>query len=78
MHKIDRLLDLWERRFEGLVADGKRSPTSLDTYRRVLNNQVRPALGELRIGEATTPTHRHRPGQDQNHRRRPYRQNLPS
>jgi integrase len=55
MHKINHLLDLWERRFEGLVADGKRSPTSLVTYRRALKNHVRPALGELRIGEATTP-----------------------
>ncbi|MEV5967167.1 hypothetical protein AB0L70_35685 [Kribbella sp. NPDC051952] len=55
MHKITHVLDLWEKRFEGLVADGKRSPTSLDTYRRVIKNHVRPALGELRISEATTP-----------------------
>ncbi|MDX2969002.1 tyrosine-type recombinase/integrase [Kribbella solani] len=55
MHKINHLLDLWEKRFEGLIADGKRSPTSLVTYRRVLKNHIRPALGELRIGEATTP-----------------------
>ncbi|TDX03532.1 helix-turn-helix domain-containing protein [Kribbella sp. VKM Ac-2566] len=55
MHKINHLLDQWEGRFEGLVADGRRSPTSLDTYRRALKNHVRPALGELRIGEATTP-----------------------
>jgi integrase len=54
MHKVTDLLDLWERRFEGLVADGKRSPTSLDTYRRAIKNHVRPALGELRIGEAST------------------------
>ena len=55
MHKINHLLDLWEKRFEGLIADGKRSPTSLDTYRRSLKNHVRPAIGELRIGEASTP-----------------------
>lgn len=55
MHKINHLFDLWERRFEGLIADNKRSPTSLDTYRRALKNHIRPALGELRIGEATTP-----------------------
>ena len=41
--------------FEGLIADDKRSPTSLDTYRRSLKNHIRPALGELRIGEATPP-----------------------
>ncbi|MFG1626267.1 helix-turn-helix domain-containing protein [Kribbella sp. NPDC049227] len=55
MHKISHLLDLWEKRFERLVTDGKRSPTSLETYRRAIKNHVRPALGELRIGEATTP-----------------------
>ncbi|MFI6675958.1 phage integrase central domain-containing protein [Kribbella sp. NPDC050470] len=55
LHKINHLFDLWEKRFEALVADGTRSPTSLDTYRRALKNHVRPALGELRIGEATTP-----------------------
>ncbi|WP_165553620.1 tyrosine-type recombinase/integrase [Kribbella capetownensis] len=55
MHKISHLLDLWEKRFEGMVADGKRSPTSLDTYRRALKNHIRPAFGELRIGEATSP-----------------------
>src|SRR4051794_14532285 len=55
MHKITPLLDLWEKRFEGLIADGKRSPTTLDTYRRSLKNHIRPAIGELRIGEATTP-----------------------
>ena len=55
LHKINHLLDLWETRFERLVADGKRSPTSLDTYRRAIKNHIRPALGELRIGEATTP-----------------------
>ena len=33
-HKVNHVLDLWERRFEGLVADGTRSPTSLATYRR--------------------------------------------
>ncbi|GAB2679523.1 helix-turn-helix domain-containing protein [Kribbella swartbergensis] len=55
MHKINHLLDLWEKRFEGMVHDGKRSPTSLDTYRRAIGNHIRPALGELRIGEASTP-----------------------
>jgi hypothetical protein len=54
-HKVNHLLDLWERRLERLVADGTRSPTSLDTYRRALTNHVRPAISELHIGEATTP-----------------------
>ena len=55
MHKITHLLDLWEKRFKERVADGKYSPTSLDTYRRAIKNHVRPALGEVRIGEASTP-----------------------
>ncbi|TDW74968.1 helix-turn-helix domain-containing protein [Kribbella pratensis] len=54
MHKISHLIDLWEKKFEERVADGKRSPTSLETYRRVIKNHIRPALAELRIGEATT------------------------
>jgi integrase len=55
MHKINQLLDLWEEKFKEQVTDGTRSPTSLDTYRRAIKNHVRPALGELRIGEANTP-----------------------
>ncbi|MFD7159052.1 tyrosine-type recombinase/integrase [Kribbella sp. NPDC059898] len=55
MHKMNDLLDRWEQRFEEMIADGTRSPTSLDTYRRVLKNHIRPALGELRIGQANTP-----------------------
>ncbi|MGW6195537.1 helix-turn-helix domain-containing protein [Kribbella sp. NPDC055110] len=54
MHKISHLIDLWEHKFEERIRDGKRSPTSLETYRRVIKNHIRPAFAELRIGEATT------------------------
>jgi integrase len=54
MHKISHLIDLWENKFEERIADGKRSPTSLETYRRAIKNHIRPAFAELRIGEATT------------------------
>jgi len=54
-HKINDLVDLWIAKFEERVADGRRSPTSLTTYRSAIKNHVRPAIGELRIGEATTP-----------------------
>lgn len=54
MHKISHLIDLWETKFEERIRDGKRSPTSLETYRRVIKNHIRPAFAELRIGEATT------------------------
>jgi integrase len=55
MHKINHLLDLWIEKFKEQIADGSRSPTSLDTYLRAIRNHVRPALGELRIGEVNTP-----------------------
>jgi integrase len=55
MHKINHLLDLWITKFKDQIADGTRSPTSLDTYLRAIKNHLRPALGELRIGEANTP-----------------------
>jgi len=38
-----------------MVNDGKRSPGTLDTYRRQLANHVLPTLGEIRLVEATTP-----------------------
>ncbi|WP_228266097.1 site-specific integrase [Microlunatus elymi] len=38
-----------------MVADGRRSPGTVETYRRQLKNHVLPAMGEIRLGEATTP-----------------------
>src|SRR5699024_9479431 len=32
-----------------------RSPGTLETYRRQLDNHVLPAIGQCRLGEATTP-----------------------
>jgi integrase len=55
MHRVRQAIELWEGRFEELVTDGKRSPTSLETYRRAIKNHLLPALGEVRIGEASTP-----------------------
>ena len=55
MHRIDHAIDLWEAKFKDLIAAGKRSPTSLETYQRAIKNHVRPALGQVRIGEAGTP-----------------------
>ena len=43
MDKIDHLLDLWEAKFKEQIADGTRSPTSLETYQRAIKNHVRPA-----------------------------------
>jgi hypothetical protein len=55
MHRIRQAIEIWEEKFAELVAGGQRSPSSLDTYRRSIRNHVLPALGEVRIGEATTP-----------------------
>jgi hypothetical protein len=52
MHKIRHAIELWETRFAKLVAEGQRSPSSLDNYRRSIKNHLLPALGEVRIGEA--------------------------
>jgi integrase len=36
------------------VAEGRRSPSARDAYRRKLDTHVLPALGEVRLGEITT------------------------
>jgi len=54
MHKITHLLDLWEKRFEGLVADGKYPPPR-STPTGAPSRTTSGPLGEIRIGEATTP-----------------------
>jgi integrase len=46
---------LWLTKVDGMVAEGRRSPGTVDTYRRQLKNHVLPAMGEVRLGEATTP-----------------------
>lgn len=46
---------LWMKRVEELVADGRRSPGTAETYAGQLRNHILPAMGELRLGEATTP-----------------------
>ncbi|MFC6161149.1 hypothetical protein [Kribbella jiaozuonensis] len=53
--KINDLIDLWIEKLEERIEDGRRSPTTLTTYRTAIKNHERPALGQLLIGEATTP-----------------------
>lgn len=45
----------WLGKVEALVREGRRSPGTVETYRRQLRNHVLPAMGEVRLGEATTP-----------------------
>jgi integrase len=50
---FDRAAQLWIRKFEALVSDGRRSATTLDLYRGQLDKVVLPALGNLRLAECT-------------------------
>lgn len=42
MHRIREAIELWEAKFAELVAEGHRSPTSLDTYRRSIKTTYCP------------------------------------
>ncbi len=53
--RFSKALDLWYERLTDLVNDGRRSPGSLDTYRRVINKHVLPTFAELRLAEMSTP-----------------------
>lgn len=55
MSRFSDAADLWLARVGGMVEDGRRSPGTVDAYRRQLKNHVLPAMGEVRLGEATTP-----------------------
>lgn len=55
MHRFSVAAHLWIAIVEEAVKDGRRSPTTRDLYRRQLRIHVLPALGELRLGEVTTP-----------------------
>ncbi len=47
---------VWLEAMDDLVEQGLRSPGTVDTYRRQLVNHVLPSLGEMRLGEITTPS----------------------
>ena len=47
--------DLWLAKVDEMVRDGRRSPGTVDTYPRQLKNHILPAMGEVRLGGATTP-----------------------
>lgn len=51
--RFNEALALWLAKFQKMVDMGKRSPSSLDTYRSVLDRHVVKGLGELRIREMT-------------------------
>ncbi|WP_433871889.1 site-specific integrase [Saccharopolyspora sp. CA-218241] len=51
--RFQEAADLWLQEFEAAVADGTRSPTSLDTYSGRLKGIIIPALGQVRLREVT-------------------------
>lgn len=53
--RFSKAMDFWYERLADLVLDGRRSPGTIDTYRRVTSKHVLPAFGELRLVEMTTP-----------------------
>jgi hypothetical protein len=55
MHRFSAAADLWMEKLRGMVAEGRRAPGTVDTYERQLRNHVLPALGEVRLAEASTP-----------------------
>jgi len=55
MSRFADAAELWLAKVDAMVADGRRSPGTVDTYRRQLRNHVLPAMGQVRLGEATTP-----------------------
>jgi integrase len=55
MSRFADAADLWLAKVDEMVKEGRRSPGTFDTYRRQLKNHVLPAMGEVRLGEATTP-----------------------
>ena len=53
--RFSKVAELWLAELAGMVAEGQRSPGTLDTYGYIYKNHVLPALGELRVKEVTTP-----------------------
>lgn len=51
--KFDTVADMWFSWQERRVLAGERATGTLDNYRSILKNHVRPALGELRLHEVT-------------------------
>ncbi|MCX2948130.1 tyrosine-type recombinase/integrase [Lentzea sp. NEAU-D7] len=51
--RFKEALDQWFTKFQALADAGKRSPSSVDTYRSIMDRHVLPGLGELRIREMT-------------------------
>jgi hypothetical protein len=69
--------DLWLTKVDGMVAEGRRSPGTVETYRRQLKNHVLPALGEVRLGGGHHTAGRQGGRRDQRRRQRRDGKELP-
>ena len=49
--RFSEAADIWLARVREMVADGRRSPGTLESYERQLVNHVNPAMGGVRLGE---------------------------
>lgn len=50
MSRFKDASDLWLSKIDAMVVDGRRSPGTVDTYRRQLKKHVLPAHGEVSSG----------------------------
>jgi integrase len=55
MHRFSDAADIWIGKLGEQAKASRRSPGTVDTYTRKLETYVRPAMGELRLAEVTTP-----------------------
>jgi integrase len=55
MHRFSEAATLWLTRICNAVDEGRRSPGTLRTYSVQMDKHVLPALGDVRLGEVTTP-----------------------
>jgi len=55
LDRFSKAADIWMGKLRELVDESRRSPGTVDTYQRQLDNHVLPALAELRLAEVTTP-----------------------
>lgn len=55
MHRFAVAAAMWLERLSGAVNEGRRSPGTLRVYRLHLDKHILPALGDVRLGEITTP-----------------------
>ncbi|TCC46050.1 helix-turn-helix domain-containing protein [Kribbella capetownensis] len=55
MTRISAAADVYFAKLESMVKDGKRSPGTLYTYQQQFKTNLLSRIGEVRLGEATTP-----------------------